>query len=133
MQTEDKIDNTSASASQEEPSDSDTASKSLKLSITFFAFLGIFWSAFVFLWLWRWFIVPLGVQNITFWHSLGLVTVGQFLLLSVYPWNEKQWSENEYSKPNWAYLNRRQWRGNLMEAYCLFVGWLAHFGVRHIQ
>jgi len=102
------------------------------LGVIFFAFLGPFWSAFVFLRLWQWFIVPLGMRDITYWHSLGLVIVVQFLLLSAYSRNDDKRGNNKNTKPDWAHWKRRLWRGNLIEAFYLFTGWLAHYGVRHI-
>lgn len=135
MQTEDKIKNMDApSAPQKAQPEEDNASYALRgLGLTFFSLLGPFWSAFVFLWLWRWFIVPLGIQNITFWHSLGFVAISQFLLVNVRQQNASKGLEKEDGKPDLAYWKRLLWRGNLMEAFYLFVGWLAHFGVHHLH
>jgi len=103
------------------------------LRLGFFSLLGPFWSAFVFLWLWRWFIVPLGVLNITYWHSFGLVIIIQFLLLSVSLSREDMENSSERkAKPDWAYWKRRLWRGNVTEAFFLVIGWLVHHGMQSI-
>lgn len=50
--------------------------------------LGIVMSAFhawAFGWMWLWFVVPLGIQNISFLHAWGLTTFIGAALIGLYP------------------------------------------------
>jgi hypothetical protein len=82
-----------------------------------FMVLGMFTSAAVFLLLWRWFVVPLGVRDITYWHSMGILLVASYVKFNA--------SENRDGQgaQYWRRILRRSW---CYLVFFLVVGWLVH-------
>lgn len=80
---------------------------------------GLLLNAYFLLLLWHWFIVPLGVREITFWHSAGLSSLLSYLRDS---WHKSQDEE----KQNYQYWSRRIRAGFGELAFYFVLTWLFH-------
>lgn len=77
-------------------------------------------SAFILLMFWRWFVKPLGVPDLNFWHSYGLIVIISFIR-----YDNKRPVEPAMNVPDKELLThlRRQYEPL---AIFFFIGWLAH-------
>jgi hypothetical protein len=81
--------------------------------------VGLLLNAYFLLLLWHWFIVPLGVREITFWHSAGLSAMLSYFRSS---WGKPRDKEKQNFQ-DW----RRRIRVGFGEMACYFViAWLFH-------
>jgi hypothetical protein len=87
-----------------------------------------FAQAFVFLMLWRWFLLPLGLPNLTYWHSLGLIVIFSFFRFDGRQFEKSALTSEDPEEPtskgyNWYPLLGRQY-GYLL--FFLAFGWVVH-------
>lgn len=85
----------------------------LMISIT------IFWGGAVASILWGWFVVPLGVDAVSYWQAVGLGCLSALLLQRQPPSNDKSSLQED--------VLSGLGESALKPAFVLFIGWIAHY------
>ena len=84
--------------------------------------LGLLLNAYFLLLLWHWFIMPLGVRDITYWHSAGLSTMFSYLRGS------QLQSKEDRNHQEWGKIIKAGFREM---AFFFAIAWLFHLLMAH--
>lgn len=76
--------------------------------------------SWVFIKLWGWFVVPMGVQQIEFWHAFGLLVIVNLIVSKVDYKSKKDKEDSDNYEAAGAYIGLY-----LGPLFALLIGWIA--------
>ncbi len=84
-------------------------------------FLLLGYDALVLMWFWRWFLTPLGVAEIGYWHSLGIMVLWKFLL------NKRKNADSVPIERTIEERKQRKWNRFSTATFFLVIGFIVHW------